>query len=46
MNGYIFDWEENCKQILNGLGYTTKSHQTYEQIMLFRYLIDKGFSKD
>lgn len=46
MNGYIFDWKENCKQILNGGGYTTKSHQTYEQIMLFRYLIDCGLSKD
>lgn len=46
MNDYIFDWEENSEKILAGGGYTTKVHQTFEQIMLFAYLREKGYSKD
>ena len=46
MNDYIFDWAENSEKILAGGGYTTKVHQTFEQIMLFAYLREKGYSKD
>ena len=46
MNDYIFDWAENSEKILAGGGYTTKAHQTFEQIMLFAYLREKGYSKD
>ena len=46
MNDYIFDWAENSEKILAGGGYTTKTHQTFEQIMLFAYLREKGYSKD
>lgn len=46
MNDYIFDWAENNEKILAGGGYTTKVHQTFEQIMLFAYLREKGYSKD
>ena len=46
MNDYIFDWAENSEKILAGDGYTTKVHQTFEQIMLFAYLREKGYSKD
>ncbi len=46
MNDYIFDWVENSEKILAGGGYTTKVHQTFEQIMLFAYLREKGYSKD
>lgn len=46
MNGMIFDWEENCERILNGEGYTTSNHQFMEQAVLFRYLMDKGHTKD
>lgn len=46
MNGYIFDWNENSEKILNGDGYTTVGHQFMEQVALFRYLMDKGYSKD
>lgn len=46
MNDYIFDWAENSKKILAGGGYTTKVHQTFEQIMLFAYLRERGYSKD
>ena len=42
MNDYIFDWAENSEKILAGGGYTTKVHQTFEQIMLFAYLREKG----
>lgn len=46
MNDYIFDWAENSEKILAGGGYTTKVHQTFEQIMLFAYLRERGYSKD
>lgn len=46
MNDYIFDWSENSEKILAGGGYTTKVHQTFEQIMLFAYLRENGYSKD
>jgi hypothetical protein len=46
MNDYIFDWAENSEKILADRGYTTKVHQTFEQIMLFAYLREKGYSKD
>ena len=46
MNDYIFDWAENSEKILAGGGYTSKVHQTFEQIMLFAYLREKGYSKD
>ena len=46
MNDYIFDWAENSEKILNGEGYTTKVHQTFEQIMLFCYLREKGYNKE
>lgn len=44
MNNYIFDWEGNCKKVLQTKKYTTKKDIIYEQIMLVRYLRDKGFS--
>ena len=46
MNDYIFDWSENSEKILNGEGYTTKVHQTFEQIMLFCYLREMGYNKE
>lgn len=46
MNGYIFDWDENSEKILNGEGYTTVGHQFMEQVALFRYLMDHGYTKD
>ena len=46
MNDFIFDWAENSEKILNGEGYTTKVHQTFEQIMLFCYLREKGCNKE
>lgn len=46
MNDYVFDWAENSEKILNGEGYTTKVHQTFEQIMLFCYLREKGYNKE
>ena len=46
MNGMIFDWADNSQNILDGKGYTTKAHQTFEQIMLFRYLLDLGYTYD
>lgn len=46
MNGYIFDWEENCEKILQTKKYTTESHQFMEQAVLFKYLYDEGKTKD
>lgn len=46
MNEYIFDWEENCRKIIQTKRYTTNSHQFREQAVLFRYLHNLGKTKD
>lgn len=44
MNDYIFDWDKNSQDILNKCEYTTKKYRTKEQVMLIRYLRDRGYT--
>lgn len=46
MTEYIFDWKSNCENILKTGEYTTRNHQYTEQVVLFRYLIDRGLAQD
>lgn len=46
MNNYIFDWEANCQKIIKYGKYTTKKNVIYEQIVLIRYLRNRGKEYD
>ncbi len=46
MNNYIFDWEANCQKIIKSGKYTTKKNIIYEQIVLIRYLRNRGKEYD